>query len=92
MVEFEKQMVKAYERRNKVKKYLKSELCVAMKNLEEKKEIQKVNEAKIDELHKVGPPMMQEIEHNQKKLLEETAKINQMQGDENYVLMLSARR
>ena len=85
-------MVKAYERRNKVKKYLKSELCVAMKNLEEKKEIQKVNEAKIDELHKVGPPMMQEIEHNQKKLLEETAKINQMQGDENYVLMLSARR
>ena len=46
----------------------------------------------MDELHKVGPPMMQEIEHNQNKIEEQKKQVNQMQGDQNYALMHIQRR
>ena len=47
---------------------MNSDLKLAMKQLDAKKNEEKRKEAAIDLLHQNGPPMMQEIEHNQKRL------------------------
>lgn len=46
----------------------------------------------MDELHKVGPPMMQEIELNQNKITETHKQCNKIQGQDNYKLMLNLKR
>ena len=85
-------MFQENEKLKSIKKNLKTDLCQAMKDQEEKKAVQKQNDAAMDELHKVGPPMMQEIEHNQNKIEEQKKQVNQMQGDQNYALMHIQRR
>lgn len=71
---------------------MKGELGISMKQLEERKKDDKQKEAAIDQLHKKGPPMMQEIDSNQRLIEEKTKMVNQMQGDGNYTLMLSQRK
>ncbi len=63
-----------------------------MKNQEDKNALNKRNEAINDEILKKGPPMMQEIEHNQNKLSETKKQVNKIQGLGNYKLMLNQRR
>ena len=70
---------------------MKTDLCMAMKINEQRKEMEKKNEAYQDELHKVGPPMMQEIDFNQKRLADQHAKINNMQGKDNFKLMATQK-
>ena len=91
MQEFGEQIAKENERRQITKKSLNSELTMAMKHREDIELQERTNQAYMDELLKKGPPMMQEIQHNQERLIDNTKKINQMQGSENYVLMLNNR-
>ena len=63
-----------------------------MRQNERRKQLDKHNQAQMDELHKVGPPMMQEIEYNQQRIENKTKTVNRIQGKDNYVLMLSQRR
>ena len=51
--------------------------------------MEKQNQAYIDHLHKEGPPMMQEIEYNQTRIVNKTKAINRMQGKDNFVLMIN---
>ena len=53
-----------------------SDLGTAMKQLEDRKNTEKKNEAAIDKLHLAGPPMMQEIEQNQRRIEEKTKLVN----------------
>ena len=92
MIHFEEQLVKDMRKKQQDQKQIKNDLCVAMKNLEDKNAVNKKNEAIMDELNKKGPPMMQEIELNQNKLTETKNQVNMIQGVENYKLMLNQRR
>jgi hypothetical protein len=76
LVKFEDQCVRAHRTRQLQKKQLKSQLCVAMKDLELRRTNEKQNEAQIDALQARGPPMMQEIERNQAKIIENTKRVN----------------
>ena len=88
MAEFGEQVAKEKDKRIQKKKTLNSELTMAMKHREDVQLQERTNQALMDELYgKVGPPMMQEITHNQERIIECTKKINQLQGSENYVLM-----
>ena len=88
MAEFGEQIAKEKDKLIQKKKALNSELTMAMKQREDIQEKERTNQAFMDELYgKVGPPMMQEITHNQERIIECTKKINQLQGSENYVLM-----
>ena len=78
MIEFEEQILKAHKKKHENQKFIKSELCVAMKTQEDKNSLNKRNEAINDEILKKGPPMMQEIEHNQKKLSETKKQVNKI--------------
>ena len=92
MLTFNKQMSMAERRHLGKKRDMKKDLSLAMRQLEERKQAQRQREAEIDHLHKDGPPMMQEIDFNQKRLEEKTKEVNRMQGDGNYTLMLSQRK
>ena len=89
MQEFGEQMAQEMDRRNKAQKSLNSELTMAMKHREDSEQQERTNQAYMDELLAKGPPMMQEIQHNQERIIDNTKKINQIQGSENYVLMLN---
>ena len=92
MLSFNEEMGQAELRLLEQKQGMKKDLSLAMKQLEDKRKEQKKREAVIDQLHKDGPPMMQAIDFNQKRLEEKTKKVNQMQGDGNFTLMLSQRK
>ena len=64
---------------------------MAMKQREDIEQQERTNQANMDELLKAGPPMMQEIQHNQERIIDNTKKINQLQGSENYALMHQQR-
>ena len=68
MQNFNHEITQAKRRNQDMKKSIKSDLGLAMKQLDEKKKEQKRKEIEIDQLHLVGPPMMQEIESNQRRL------------------------
>lgn len=68
MQNFNHEITQAKRRNQDLKKSIKSDLGLAMKQLDEKKKEQKRKEIEIDQLHLVGPPMMQEIESNQRRL------------------------
>ena len=68
MLNFNHEITQVKRRNQDLKKNIKSDLGLAMKQLDEKKKEQKRKEFEIDQLHLVGPPMMQEIESNQRRL------------------------
>ena len=68
MLNFNHEITQAKRRNQDLKKSIKSDLGLAMKQLDAKKKEQKRKEIEIDQLHLVGPPMMQEIESNQRRL------------------------
>ena len=76
MLNFEQDTLKNLKRRNKMKNIIKTDLNVAMKNNEDRIEMEKKNKAVEEELQKNGPPMMQEIELNQRRLEETTKQVN----------------
>lgn len=92
LLNFEYDMINQLKRRNQSKKFIKSELNVAMKHKEDMKQTDKMNTAIMDQLQKNGPPMMQEIEFNQMKLDDKTKQVNKIQGVDNFALMISQRR
>ena len=51
---------------------------MAMKQREDIEQQERTNQANMDELLKAGPPMMQEIQHNQERIIDNTKKINQL--------------
>ena len=91
MAAFGEQIAQEEERRILKKKILNSDLTTAMKQREDIELQERTNQANMDELLKVGPPMMQEIQHNQERIIDNTKKINQLQGSENYALMHQQR-
>lgn len=76
MLDFNHEMVQAMRKSKDGKQNMKSDLGVAMKQLEKRKITEKQNEAALDQLHKVGPPMMQEIDFNQRRIEEKTKLVN----------------
>ena len=64
---------------------------MAMKQREDIEQQERTNQANMDELLKAGPPMMQEIQRNQERIIDNTKKINQLQGSENFALMHQQR-
>ena len=46
----------------------------------------------IDEMNKAGPPMMQEIQLNQSRVIDQTRQANKAQGEQNLVLLVKQRR
>ena len=58
MIDFNNDMSKMVQKSKHGKLQQKMDLSVAMRQNERIKQLEKQNEAKIDELHKVGPPMM----------------------------------
>ena len=91
MAAFGEQIAQEEERRILKKKILNSDLTTAMKQREDIEQQERTNQANMDELLKAGPPMMQEIQHNQERIIDNTKKINQLQGSENYALMHQQR-
>ena len=76
MAEFGEQIAKEKDRQIKTKKTLNSDLTMAMKHREDIEQQEQANQAYMDELFKKGPPMMQEIQHNQERISDNTKKIN----------------
>ena len=62
-----------------------------VKILKDRREFDRHREAMIDEMHKGGPPMMQEIHHNQTRVTDHTRQANKAQGDQNLVLLHDQR-
>ena len=92
MIDFNNEMSSMVQKCQYGKLQQKVDLGIAMRQNERKKQLGKQNQAQMDELHKAGPPMMQEIEYNQQRIENKTKTVNRLQGKDNYVLMLSQRR
>lgn len=70
LINFENQCLKTQQSKLKDKKTLKSQLCFAMKNLEDRRENERKNEALLHAQQKDGPPMMIAMDCNEKKFQE----------------------
>lgn len=92
MVKFDISYRKVQQSRVQDKKQLKSQLFLAMKNLEERRESERKHEALLYAQQKEGPPMMVEMDTNERKAAEQTKLANRVQGEQNYLLMLGQRQ
>lgn len=70
------QMASDNHKRNENKKYMKSELNLAMRHREQKNDVDRINKAFTEEQHKDGPPMMKEFGFNQERIEVNTKKVN----------------